>query len=457
MFMHNEFNPPNSYFRRRSWRLLVLMLFIIVICSGISFWTLIKNRQPEQSASPIPLGITVVPPEERIKTIKGSIQAGDTISSLFKDVFSTKEIKELVRQCREVFPLNMISTGQPYKLSLKGDNFERFAYDIDDKDQLIISRNEDDFSVSREPISYTVEQVTIKGDIQSSLFQAVVDIGESEGLAFQLADIFAWDIDFFHDIKAGDSFEMVVEKRYRKGKPAGNGRLLAARFTVQEQTYQAYYFTDGSRPPDHYDQNGYSLRKAFLKAPLSFSRISSGFNMRRRHPITNRIKAHPAIDYAAPTGTPIHSIGDGTVTLAANKSFNGKCVKIRHPNGWTTMYNHMSRFGGNIRAGRKVRQGELIGYVGSTGLSTGPHLDFRMYQNGKPVNPLNVKMPRARPVSPPQMVAFRTMVADRIAFLESQPRQNRSSASLTSSPLLNPFELYVAGLQQKTTTPYPYV
>jgi murein DD-endopeptidase MepM/ murein hydrolase activator NlpD len=452
MFMFTNLNPPKRYFYRRSWRLPILLLISCFIGAGILCWTLNKNLQPEQSTNAIPASINTASAEEPIKTIKGSIKAGDTISSLFKGMFSTKEIIELARQCREVFPLNMISTGQPYKLSLKGDDFERFAYDIDDKYQLIIHRDEEDFSVIRQPISYTVEQVTIKGNIQSSLFQAVVDIGESEGLAFQLADIFAWDIDFFHDIKVGDSFEIVVEKRYRKGKPAGNGRLLAARFTVQDQTHQGFYFKDGSQPPDYYDQNGYSLRKAFLKAPLSFSRISSGFNMRRRHPITNRIKAHPAIDYAAPTGTPILSIGDGTVTLAANNRYNGKYVKIRHPNGWATMYNHMSRFGGNIRAGRKVKQGELIGYVGSTGLSTGPHLDFRMYRNGKPVNPLKIRMPRARPVSTHNMVAFRTVVADRVAFMESQPGQYRSNASQASLSHLNPFEYTCRGYTESNST-----
>lgn len=430
-----DFNPPNRHSRRRSWPLLILLLVICITGAGIKFSTLGENRQPEQSQTPRPKDSVAASSAEKIKTIKGSIQAGDTFSSLFQGVFSTKDIKELASQCQRVYPLDRISIGQPYKLTLKEEDFERFAYDIDDKDQLIICRDEGAFSVSRQPIAYTVEQVTIKGSIQSSLSRAVVDIGESEGLAFQLADIFAWDIDFFHDIQTGDSFEMVVEKRYRQGKPAGNGRLLAARFTVQEQTHQAFYFKDGSRPPDYYNQKGCSLRKAFLKAPLSFRRISSGFNMRRRHPITNRIKAHPAIDYAAPRGTPIHSVGEGTVTFAANKRYNGKCVKIRHLNGWATMYNHMSRFGKSIRAGRKVRQGELIGYVGSTGLSTGPHLDFRMYKNGKAVNPLKVQSPPARPVSRASMVAFRTLVADRVATMENQSGQHPSSASLTSPPL----------------------
>ncbi|MDD2271986.1 MAG: peptidoglycan DD-metalloendopeptidase family protein [Desulfuromonadaceae bacterium] len=431
-----DFNPPNRHSRHRSWPLLILLFVTCITGAGIIFATMGESRQPDQNQTPPPKDTIAAANAEKIKTIRGTIQTGDTISSLFQGLFNTKDIKELASQCRGVYPLNRISIGQPYNLTLKGGAFKRFAYDIDDKDQLIICRDEDTFSVSRKPIDYTIEQVTIKGNVQSSLSQAVVDIGESEGLAFQLADIFAWDIDFFHDIQTGDSFEMVVEKRYREGKPAGNGRLLAARFTVQDQPHQAFYFKDGSRPPDYYNQKGYSLRKAFLKAPLSFRRISSGFNMRRRHPITKRIKAHPAIDYAAPRGTPIHSVGDGTVTFAANKRYNGKCVKIRHRNGWATMYNHMSRFGKSIRAGRKVRQGELIGYVGSTGLSTGPHLDFRMYKNGKAVNPLKMKAPPARPVSRANMAIFRTIVADRVASMENLPRQQLSRAAEASTLLV---------------------
>jgi murein DD-endopeptidase MepM/ murein hydrolase activator NlpD len=427
--MLNDLNPPRRCFRRR-WRLLAVLLLLPCL-AGAVLWAVapFKSRQPERRAATDSPEKRIVSSEDCIKIIKGSIQRGDTISSLLGDVFSPQEIQELTRQCREVYPLARICAGQPYKLSLKEGSFERFAYDIDDEDQLIISRDEDGFAVSREPISYKVEQVAIKGTIDSSLFKSVVDIGESEGLALQLADIFAWDIDFFHDVQEGDSFEVVVEKRYRKGRPAGNGRLLAARFTTQDQTYEAFYFKDGNRPPGYYDQKGRSLRKAFLKAPLSFSRISSGFNMHRLHPITHRIKAHPAIDYAAPKGTPIHTVGDGTVTFASYKRYNGNCIKIRHPNGWVTMYNHMCRIGKRIRAGGKVRQGQIIGYVGSTGLATGPHLDFRMYRNGKPINPMKVKSPPATPVSRANLAAFKAMVADRVAFMENREEQRTASAS----------------------------
>ena len=418
-------NPPKQNFLRRSRRLPALLLMVSLAGAGLVTVTLIKENRQEQVKAANPPTEKKTPPEATGKTIKGSIQAGDTMSSLLGNLFTPKEIHELAQQCREVYPLTKISAGQPYKLSLEGDDFKRFTYDINYDDQLIICRDEEGFAVSREPIQYRIEQAAVKGTITSSLFQAVVDSGESEALALQLADVFAWDVDFFHDIRVDDSFEAVVEKRYRNGRPAGSGRLLAANFTVQGETYQAFYFQDGDKAPGYYDRDGRSLRKAFLKAPLSFSRISSGFDMRRRHPITKQIKAHPAIDYAAPTGTPIHSVGNGTVSFAAYKRYNGNCVKIEHPNGWMTMYNHLSRFGKGVKKGTKVKQGELIGYVGSTGLSTGPHLDYRMYRNGKPVNPLKIKSPPATPVSRANMAQFRALVADRVALMQKQaPEQN---------------------------------
>ncbi len=279
-------------------------------------------------------------------------------------------------------------------------------------------QDEEGFDISRSPIPYTVEQQVINGTITSSLFGAVIASGESEALALNLADIFAWDIDFIRDIQSGDSFQVLVEKRFREGKQAGYGRILAASFSNCGETYRGFLFKDGEHGPAYYDENGKSLRKAFLKAPLSFSRISSGYTMRRLHPVTKTYKPHPAIDYAAPTGTPIKTVGDGVVTKSTYNRFNGNYVKIRHPGSWETIYNHMSRFGRGIKTGKKVRQGQIIGYVGTTGRSTGPHLDFRMYKNGRTVNPLQVKSPSVAPVSSEQMAAFKTSITPYIAQLD---------------------------------------
>jgi murein DD-endopeptidase MepM/ murein hydrolase activator NlpD len=400
------------------------MMILCIIGAAFLTEKLVSGKSLKQRAAQGSLAKDAAASRDRLVTIAGTVRSGDTISSLLGGVLSPTDIQQLASEARRVFPLTGICAGNPYRLTAVDGAFQRFTCDIDADDQLVVVRKGDRFDVSREAIPYTVEIVSVRGTIESSLFEAVVKIGESEGLAMQLADIFAWDIDFFQDVQPGDSFEAVIEKRSREGKPAGNGRLLAARFTVGDQVSQAFYFKDGKQAPDYYDENGQSLRKAFLKAPLSFSRISSGFTMRRRHPITKRIKAHPAIDYAAPKGAPIHTIGDGTVIFSAYKRYNGKCVKVRHPNGWVTMYNHMSRFAKGMRSGKRVAQGQVIGYVGSTGLSTGPHLDFRMYKNGSPVNPLSVKSPPARPVSRANMAAFRVMVSDRVAFMGSAPKEN---------------------------------
>ncbi|MDD2734641.1 MAG: peptidoglycan DD-metalloendopeptidase family protein [Desulfuromonadaceae bacterium] len=415
--MISDLKPPNKHFcKRKRW---VPILIIAIFFAGVTLLavTLANNRQPDAPDKRTDSA------EESIKTIKGCIKPSDTISSLLGDLLSPSEIHALALKCRNVHPIASISIGQPYKISLKDGNLKRFSYDIDSEEKLVVCFENKVFSASREPIQYTVKQAVVRGTIKSSLFQAVIDAGESESLALQLADIFAWDINFFQDIQAGDSFEVVVEKRFRDGQPTCNGRLLAANFTVQDKTHRAFYFQDGNEPPGYYDINGGSLRKAFLKAPLSYRRISSGFSMHRRHPITNRITEHTAIDYAAPTGTPVHTVGNGTVTFASYKHYNGNCVKILHSNGWTTMYNHLSRFGKNVRRGTKVKQGQFIGYVGSTGSSTGPHLDFRMYKNGRPVNPLKINSPPVRPVSRANLAALKSITAELLATMENQPPQ----------------------------------
>ncbi len=265
--------------------------------------------------------------------------------------------------------------------------------------------------VERKPIEYDVQTEVVRGQIDSSLFEAVTKMGESSELAMTLANIFAWDIDFVRDLRQGDSFSVLVEKRYREGRQAGYGRVLAADFRNNGELYQAFYFGDENGVGSYYDEAGRSLQKAFLKAPLEFSRISSGFTNKRFHPITKSWKAHPAIDYAAPKGTPIKTVGDGTITRIGHTSGNGNFIEVRHSGGYKTMYLHMSRFAKGMGQGKRVVQGQVIGYVGSTGLATGPHLCFRMKHNDAPVNPYKVKTPAAKPVSAAQMQSFKQQVA----------------------------------------------
>ncbi|MBW2512576.1 MAG: peptidoglycan DD-metalloendopeptidase family protein, partial [Deltaproteobacteria bacterium] len=407
--------------RRRSTPRLRLWLFLVLgvlLVTPLFFRPTVTSTEANMSE---PAALPQPPvPEIRKEIIKGTVAQGDTATSILGDYFTAGEIYELSKLCKSVFPLSRLSAGQAYRLCLSDDDFERFEYDIDHDEQLIITREAEDFSVQKVPIPYTTETVGVRGTIETSLFEAVTSTGESDVLAMNLADIFAWDIDFILDIRKGDSFQALVEKRYRDAQPAGYGRIMAAEFTNQGETFQAFLYQDGDRRPDYFDAEGQSLRKAFLKAPLSFSRISSGFTMRRFHPITKTWKSHPAIDYAARPGTPIKTVGDGIIIKKGYTRGNGNYVKIRHNSSYETLYLHMKGFARGIAQGKRVSQGQTIGYVGSTGLATGPHLCFRMYKNGAPVNPHRVKAPSAKPVSAENLADFKLKAAGLSASLADQ-------------------------------------
>ena len=431
-----DFQPPRSSGRtarsRRSRRRFFPVLVVLIgltVCGLLLFGappqaSLQARTAPVEISAP-PVHLPVPPKREEFKNV---IQPGETISSLLGDYFTPQEIHELNKRSKQVFPFTRICAGQPYRICVTDDRFESFVYEIDDEEQLIIRTGEGEPVIEKVMIEYQVETDLIRGQIDSSLFEAVTDAGESSELAIRLADIFAWDIDFIRDIRVGDTFQALVEKRYREGAPAGYGQILAAEFVNQGQSYRAIYYQDGDNPPSYYDPAGKSLRKAFLKAPLAFSRISSGFTMKRFHPITKTWKSHPAIDYAAPRGTPIKTVGDGTITRIGYTKGNGNFIEIRHNNSYTTLYLHMSKFARKMKKGKKVAQGQVIGYVGSTGLATGPHLCFRMRKNGAPVNPYRVKAPAAQPVSAKKLAAFRAAVEPLIARLEG--REYKQVASM---------------------------
>jgi len=393
--MQHDFNPPNcssTASSRRYGRYLLAALLLAAITVPLLFRDLTPSTEAHTVTPPVP--------EIRHEQLNGTIASGDTMSSLLGQWLSPAQITELAHKSKPVFPLARIAAGQCYTIDLVDGQFDCFTYDIDSDEQLVIAAAaESGLSVQRKPIAYEVRTDLVEGSISSSLFDAVTGIGESAELAMNLADIFAWDVDFILDIRSGDSFKALVERRFRDGKPAGYGRILGATFTNQGETYRAFLYQDGDRSASYYDEDGNSVRKMFLKAPLSFSRISSGFTMKRFHPITKTWKAHPAIDYAAPTGTPIKAVGDGTIIRIGYDKNNGRHIKLRHNGTYQTLYLHMNAFARGMKQGKKVSQGQVIGYVGSTGLATGPHLCFRMYKNGTPVNPARVRSSAAQPVS----------------------------------------------------------
>ena len=350
----------------------------------------------------------------------GVIQSGQTATHLLGDYLSSAQIYKLSKECKDIFPLSRLKAGQPYKIRHQKDNFLSLEYEIGTEEKLSIEQQNGTFSVACKPIHYDVQKEIVQATVKSSLFGAVQNINESPELAIRLAGIFAWDVDFVRDIRPGDSFKAVVEKRSRKGKSAGYGRILAAQFTNKGITHQAFLYTDKQGVSSYYDGQGKSVRKAFLKAPLSFSRISSGYSKSRFHPVLKVWRPHHGIDYAAPRGTPIKALGDGVIKTVAYAKGAGRYVKVRHPNGYVSVYNHMSRYARGLKRGKHVKQGETIGYVGSTGLSTGPHLDFRMKKYGKYVNPLKIKSPPVDPVPQKELARFKRSISPLMAVLEGK-------------------------------------
>lgn len=364
----------------------------------------------------------------QMRTISGKVKKGETATCLLNDYLSMSTICDLDARAKRIFPLTRIRKGQPYKIKIMDHALVAFEYDINDQDRLLIHREADDFSITRIPIEYEIRQEVVSVDIRSSLSEAMIRAEESQTLAWKLADIFAWDIDFIRDIRPGDAFRVLVEKKYRDDRFAGYGDIKAAFFTNQGTTYKAFLYEDVHGRKRYYDEAGRSLEKAFLKAPLNYSRISSSFSKRRFHPILKRYRSHPGVDYAAPKNTPIKAVADGVIESIYYNKTTGRQITIRHANGYETAYFHMNKYARGMAKGRKVAQGEVIGYVGKTGLATGYHLCFRMRKNGKPVNPLNQPSQKAKPVDPSQMEHFRFLAGRYTQYIQAHQKLAQSGS-----------------------------
>lgn len=366
---------------------------------------------------------------------EGVVQKGDTVMTLLGDFFSPAEIISLARECEEIFSLSRICAGHAFAITTQGDDFHGFEYEISAAEKLRILKAEEGFQVERAPIEYDVRTERVSGVITSNLYAAVEAAGESPELAVRLAEIFAWDIDFIRDIREGDTFTVVAEKRSRDGQPAGYGRILAAMFINQGQVYKGFLFETAEGQAHFYDENGRSMRKAFLKTPLDFARITSGFSRKRFHPVLGVNRPHLGTDYAAPTGTPIKSVGDGVITVLTRNSASGNYITIRHNNSYETSYLHMSRFASGLKRGSRVRQGQVIGYVGQTGWATGPHVCFRMKKNGQHINPVKLKTPPAEGVPQDRREAFAGLVGRLTTTLE-QDTSHTAEAQRQAVPAL---------------------
>jgi murein DD-endopeptidase MepM/ murein hydrolase activator NlpD len=270
----------------------------------------------------------------------------------------------------------------------------------------------------RTPLKMTMSRNLVNGTLETSLFDAMQSCGLGPLLACKLADIFAWDINFFLDPRKGDTFQVIFEQKFSEGRLIGYGEILSARYNCHGNVFYAIGFRDSCGRLNYYDSTGRSVQKEFLKAPLRFSRISSFFTYHRKHPILGIVRPHLAIDYAAPSGTPVYAAADGTIRSAGWDRGYGDLVIIAHGGMFSTCYGHLSSITGGIRAGAHVKQGDMIGRVGATGLATGPHLDYRMLNGLRPVNPLTVNLPSKTGITPAEKEEFNRTVQSQLAIFK---------------------------------------
>lgn len=338
-------------------------------------------------------------PVDSFNLVTGHIKRNGFLSSLLLEHgVSMNEIDMLVRNSTEVFDVRKIRAGNNYTLFLEKDSLEKAAYLVYEHEPAVFFVFSFRDSLNITPFREETKSVMrySSGVIETSLWEAMINGGFHPSLAVALSDIFAWSVDFF-GLQKGDRFKVIYNERFIRDKSLGIDRIYAAQFEQSGSAIYAIPFIQNGRE-SFYNTDGNSLRKAFLKSPLQFSRITSRFSSNRMHPILRIARPHFGVDYAAPVGTPVNAIGDGKVISAASENGSGKMVRIRHNSVYTTAYLHLSRFGPGISPGVMVKQGDVVGYVGSSGLSTGPHLDFRFYMNGSPVDPLKVEAPSVEPV-----------------------------------------------------------
>ena len=349
--------------------------------------------------------------EDSLSVEENRVRSGDFFSTiLMRNGISAQDAYNLSDASDSIFDVASIRIGNTYRVWKNGSGAaEYLAYDID-RMKSVVFRCREPYSVwfVEKPVLTETKYADVT--IRSSLWNDMIAAGAPPLLILSLSDIYAWTVDFF-GLQEGDRFRVVYDEKTCEGSVVAVDTVRYALFTSRGQDYPAVMFDQHDGGNIYWNEKGESMRKAFLKAPLHYSRISSGFSYARRHPVTRRVQPHTGVDYAAPKGTPVVTIGDGVVTSAKYEGAGGNVVRIRHNSVYSTAYLHLSRYGSGIRAGKRVKQGDVIGYVGSTGRSTGPHLDFRVWKNGSPINPLKMQSPPAEPLKQENMEAFRAVLA----------------------------------------------
>ena len=392
-----------------------LVFFFSVICGGGS----IIDETTVMPAQTYEYGLVV----DSFSVVKGQVEPGQTLGAiLYLHHIDHPKIDKIVRASKNVFDFRTARAGKNYTVLCSNDSdkvAQCFIYEESSTDYVVFDFR-DSIHVYRGQKEIEVRIREASGHIESSLWNALMASNMSPALVMELSSIYAWTIDFFR-IQKGDHFRVVYEEKYVEDEFIGIGRIWASEFNHSNEDFYAFYFQEDENFGDYFDENGGTLRKAFLRAPLNYSRISSRYSKRRKHPVTGRVKPHLGTDYAAPKGTPILSTANGTVTEARYKRNNGNYVKVRHNSTYTTQYLHMSKIKSGIKPGVFVKQGDVIGYVGSTGLATGPHVCYRFWKNGVQVDPYKQKLPPSDPVKEENRAAYENVKDSMMLVLQEIP------------------------------------
>lgn len=347
------------------------------------------------------------------------MQRGDTVDELISRLnIDDAAASEFLRKATEAETFRKLSVGTEIQSETNGKGeLISLRYLDNSNAQIVIERQGNNFHSNTAPALLEKRLFVRTGEIKTSLYAATDAAGMPEAAANQLNELFSGDIDFHHDLHKGDKFTVVYEMIYSNGALLNAGRIQAAEFVNQGQVYRAVYFQSDAKNGDYYTPEGKSVRKAFLRSPIAFSRISSGFSNSRFHPVLNKWRAHKGVDFAAPTGTPVKATSDGIVSVVGRQSSYGNVIMLNHQGRYTTVYGHLSRFARGLHNGQRVAQGEVIGYVGMTGLATGPHLHYEFKVGGLQRDPLRVALPNAQPISAANLTAFKVTADKFVASL----------------------------------------
>jgi murein DD-endopeptidase MepM/ murein hydrolase activator NlpD len=385
-------------------------------------FALIDDGKQSEPSSAMPPSIINEPtePQSRIKQVV--VANGDTLSTVFdKAGLSASVMHEILASSKEAKQLTRLKAGQQLEIEFdEQGNFAQLRSSLSKLERIQIERSDSGYVLKKEKLQPEVETAYAYGRIDSSLFLAAKRAGLSHNLTMDLANVFGYDIDFAMDIRKGDTFEVIYEQKKIAGESVGTGNILAARFTNRGKTYTAVRYSNKQGNSNYYTADGQSMRKAFIRTPVDFARISSRFSNGRKHPILNKIRAHKGVDYAAPRGTPIKSTGDGKILVAGRKGGYGNTVVIQHGKHYRTLYGHMQGFAKGIKSGGQVKQGQIIGYIGTTGLSTGPHLHYEFQVDGVHVDPLGQKLPMADPIAKNEKQRFVQMSKPLMARMDKE-------------------------------------